>query len=964
MDSTSSVGGVGSGGPGDTNLDPNFFEDRDSPKVKIPCTNNLSQKQDDSVLPSVSVQIVQQISAQQDQTIQTNVTVSSTVKGSAASNQASGSAQPAPSANIHTSTNIECKQEPQDNPCNYPSNLNPFGIDDVDELQAILETLEREEGEIPPDLIKELDKLGEPCDSVNSVGSDPDQDADFKDQLFGTGSGKGSPNMFGDPSTPLGFDGSGQPRDGVSNQNMANMNQQFNQTNQNPVGGNQPASGILNMAEPTGPAAETLKQMAAQHQIPENGMSFGMKQTMSYTSENVGEGYPPAAAPPRGQAAMQTPVSAAYPRSYPANPQTMQHHAGGQQDGMYAYNQQQQQQQQQQAPQPQVRVPGPNHHQPVSRMVRPGMERPPVPHMPMPPMHIKQDPSLNYGANKPLSHYTHNQMHPDPMASQQNPPSSLQQLQEQVHSHFPQGSNPGPNPQQQQPSQNQQSRIQLTQNQEIQMSQARGHIQMSQRQQLQMHAGPTGPQGHQMTLSQQQSFSMSQQAIPGRGPPPNNQSQSVYMNEQMKMQMMRQQRLREQQQMMEQRQAQMQGYMNRPPPEYKIGTARGTPSTDPSTYPQSTMGGSSNPLQTMQNMVNQTSQVQPQIASSQNAMYSMIKQESNQPMPGQGMESPAVDRGGRLMGPHVVNNSHPVPGRMPQSMPSQQQPPVDMGQSFPQRQPPLYQGQTMSNSTMHSQVKMAGTPAYTSAIMRGQRPPNVNVGPEGLNISQQRPHSSEWPRSAMMQQSNANQQMGRVPMPRSMAPNQMMQYSGYPVGQPSGAMGMTNMPMQGHPHQRQGPGHVMVPPPQSQMGHAQDRTMMQQQAMVQERTMMQQSHAQQDRTMMAQQNHNQQERTMMAQQQQQQQQQGHLQERTMMQQQQQMQEMRMRHQNAHGQITNVNMSQSVSMTTRTAQEFPANSAAGATDFPLDFLDGPQAGSTDFFDSNAADLNFIEEIFGK
>ena len=72
----------------------------------------------------------------------------------------------------HTSTSVEtktnvCKSEPVDETqCAGPSSTSShasipdsIGIDDVDELQAILDTLEKEEGEIPPEFMKELDLL-------------------------------------------------------------------------------------------------------------------------------------------------------------------------------------------------------------------------------------------------------------------------------------------------------------------------------------------------------------------------------------------------------------------------------------------------------------------------------------------------------------------------------------------------------------------------------------------------------------------------------------------------------------------------------------------------------------------------------------------------------------------------------------------------------------------------------------
>lgn len=74
--------------------------------------------------------------------------------------------------------------------------------------------------------------------------------------------------------------------------------------------------------------------------------------------------------------------------------------------------------------------------------------------------------------------------------------------------------------------------------------------------------------------------------------------------------------------------------------------------------------------------------------------------------------------------------------------------------------------------------------------MRNQRPPNVNVGPDGLNISQPR---GDWPRPMM------NQQMPRQQMPPGMTQMAQVGMMQYQYANQNG-MGGSSMPgMQGPP---------------------------------------------------------------------------------------------------------------------------------------------------------------------
>lgn len=429
----------------------------------------------------------------------------------------------------------------------------------------------------------------------------------------------------------------------------------------------------VSMSESTLPAAETLKQLAANHQS--QSQSTGSFQT-----------YPGHHMTPD---ANQYPPNSGYPPNYdPPNPSHYNHN-----QGPYMNN---------------------NMHG----------------HVPF--NQSKTEPGLTYNGTKPLTHYQAN----DPVSVQQpQPPSSLQQLQNQVQSHFSQS-----------------PQMEITQTQHVQVSDGPNRMQMSQTQQVHMRQ----PQ-QQMSISQQQSFS-----VPGANMAPNNQN-NQYMNEQMKMQMMQEKMRRdrqaqarsllESQRQQQQQQQQQQQYMNRPPPEYKMQQSA------PEGYPGSDMGP--NPLQTMQNMVNQTNTMPP-------AQYSHIKSESaSVQMPNGMMQSHQVTAMQQRVGggghmPDMQQGNHPYPMQRQQSYPGAQPHPPR-----PQRHPP--------------------ESSFTSSIMRNQRPPNVNVGPDGLNISQPR---SDWQRPMM------NQQMPRQPMPSGMpqmgAQVGMMQYQ-YANQNGMGGTGMPGM---------------------------------------------------------------------------------------------------------------------------------------------------------------------------
>ena len=127
---------------------------------------------------------------------------------------------------------------------------------------------------------------------------------------------------------------------------------------------------------------------------------------------------------------------------------------------------------------------------------------------------------------------------------------------------------------------------------------------------------------------------------------------------------------------------------------------------------------------------------------------------------------------------------------------------------------PALQSSTMpvTTSLPTSDVKTVNpnSSTYTSAIMRGQRPPNVNVGPDGLNISQSR-HMPNWA-SRMPVASNMN---FHPQNPHMRVPHPGMYPGGGGGFGPSGGMGM-------HPHPH--PSHLHMSQQQA-MHHAYQRSM-------------------------------------------------------------------------------------------------------------------------------------------
>ena len=800
-----------------------------------------SQASQNDSLHSVSVNIVHEINAAASAQINNHIklTVSSTLHtgGAPGSGAASGNL-PSPSGidghhvdtNAHPSTpglslpNV-CKREPQDDAkCSPPSDGFPetIGIADVDELQAILDTLEKE-GDITPELMKEFDlelkdveaglsqqpAVKEEETRGRSVGKSGNNSATgrgaFADGGDSSATNKGSPapgvqpaTMFPDPIYP----GGSNPQGGQNFNGMVaprGATARYASARAPAAPGAQPQL----LTGDTGPAAETLKQMAAQHQNHKSDTPYAPKQTMTpYRADGFS---------PDG-----------YVRRMPAP------HPGG---GYPGYT--------------------PQGYSPVPQNgMYPGYGQQMVNGMPRPPSMSKHDPSLTYGATKPLCHYSEPMM-----AASMSPanPSSLQQLQNQVQSHFG-GAGPASSPGD--------MRVELGQTQHMQMTHTGQQVVMSQTQHMQY----TGlPPGAQIPANPQQGFSG---GVPGTPP--------AYMTEQMKMQQLYQEKMMQQQQMQQSSVA----YMARPPPEYKVHPDGGA-----ANYPAQRV----NPLETMQHMVNQTS-----------------------PPPG-GVMGAATSRTSPLAAGMKGNVPYPTGHPM---MPSGQ-----MALPTP-----------VSGTHRRAAVKSAGS-VYTSALMRGQRPPNVNVGPEGLNISQQRgSHKANWQRPML---AGATVQMPMRPH---------MPGSGMPSGMHYGSYG----------------NQTAMPHPQMQYTQQQQAAMAASAAVAaQQRT------AEIADGMRVPPVHNQ-----MAPQS----------TTTMMVGQQQHVHMR----NSHGVVTDMNMSQSISMTTNGAacppvappgsntsypgQSLTVASPAGATgsQFPLDFLDNPSANATNYYSEHsgggAQDLYFIDDLF--
>ena len=779
---------------------------------------NTSSAVGPGLVPSLRVQIVQEISGQlqQDapQTIHTNVTVSSRYS-TGGGGSGGGGASPN-SHSVHTS--VQCKQEPasgedanqqqhlrpnsnnsngsNNNYQNFNTPLNNnhnhnnnnsnhthdsvdnigIGIDDIGELENILESIEREKnGHIDPSLLKELNDFKEICDQVQRNSESGESAA----AMYGSQLNCVSPGALSNASSKGGgsvFSGLGnmfdppQPMGGVTS------------------GPNIPMSGTI--PEPTGPAAETLKQLAAHHQHQQQGppgatTGYGMKGAMM-GGDPFTDGI--------GGLRANGGFAPTYPQMYrPHGPSPT-----GQAPGYPVYDN------------------TPGHHS-------------------MAQMTPEMAAAMGYNTTKPLSHFQSGavvgngppQMGTHPSHNlHHNSPSSLQQLQNQVQSHF----KPGPGVAVGVTGQGHQ--LQMSQSQHMQVSHGAHSMQMSQTQQVhiqqQQHHQQTSHQQQQqqqhVTLSQQQNFSISQQQM---------------VSEQVKMQMMEKMRMEQQQQQQHHHQQHQQQhphhhqrmppqYMGRPPPEYKMHpNARHGPYSNVKPGTSGVMGPgmnqntSSNPLQTMQNMVNQTtaygtvkteivtaastvtstpgSGMQPQqgLVSSSTTQMTAVQQQTITMTSSNNMGTSVPQQSGQVNGTLGTR-----PGFTPQPQ-HMQQPPAyssslesaSSSSTISRSHAPSSIASTTSASTPTSSSpspsSTAATPStYTSAIMRNQRPPNVNVGPDGLNISHSRSHN-DWPvrgagASAPMMQGSMRPGMTHPGAP-GMQGGHVMQYGARPphYGAPS-----------------------------------------------------------------------------------------------------------------------------------------------------------------------------------
>ena len=478
-----------------------------------------------------------------------------------------------------------------------------------------MKTIEKDEGKLSDEIFEELQKF----DQIYSKVSQEDSN---DSSMFGSMTGS-SPGLHKQPPYDPGNTGS-----------SGNMfeNAQSNPVRTPPVPF-RPSGAITTMTE-TGPAAETLKQMAAQHQSNQHhGGTFGVKQFNSHVQDGNYPGYPAPTIDP----------SYSHQQGY-INQQNMNNIQNGS-------------------------------------------------------LYHEGNPDI-YAGTKPLTHYTG--------SAGNNTPSSLQQLQNQVQSF------------------SQSPQMEITQTQQMQVSDGSRRMQMSQTQQMHMRQPIQN-----ISLSQHQSFTMPNNMTPSPG----------YMTEQMKMQQMYQEKMRQEQHHQSMQAAQMQQFM-RPPPEYKMQQSA------PEGYP--TNASRQNPLQTMQDMVEQTNSMQA-------SGYGNVKSESPTSHIQNGMmqsaQMAAMQRG-------TVSSTINSGSIMSQNDPNQ----AGYHMSHMQRQQ-SYPGAHMDTSLVRP-TRQAGN-NYTSTIMRNQRPPNVNVGPDGLNISQ--PRNQEWPRHMMPQHGNMN----GMPRPQ----NQNIMYS-------------------------------------------------------------------------------------------------------------------------------------------------------------------------------------------
>ncbi|XP_076362766.1 uncharacterized protein LOC143253199 isoform X1 [Tachypleus tridentatus] len=806
-------------------------------QAKLAChssTQNQGQRDihSQSTIPSFSVQIVQQFSssnsahAQHSQTIQTNVTVKAVHPESPITSVSSSQCERLQDTTVSSGTNIECKQEKggELNQCNNiglstcnnhnPSSGNNSGGHErfSDAFSSLGFPEDSSSDVIHPDILKDLidDVLttGNPSDLMkdfnfdDSGGSDREQDEDPK------GSNDHMLDIAGKPhNTPPPQSQFASTQDAFSTMQVQGSVSRFSPgTRGSPMGNSATASvtptttfqsshlsnythsggfsvsptlGLdFKLGEPS-PAAQTLKQMAEQHQSMQQkqqiGLNMGSPHSRSpFTNENYTEsmtlpsirsGYMSTSSGQVNTAQNTQASNILAARNYDQQTHftSVRPASGGglfkqeSENGVFSVSQgiattnsmaplsgmdfQKHQQTLQiqhihQLPIEQKSVGGGSQYgvpSPDNKHLQSGMPQP-----------------STYRSTRPLSHFSSGQT-------------------SSVHNQFIRGPNPSlvPSPTQhyRPPSR---SNLQLSQSQHMQISQTGSQLQVCQSQQIQLsrdfEQSPTGNSQQQqqqismfstyphsttapklpfqMTMSQAQSLSFANQFPGGSG----GSNSGIPSREDMCQQIMKQQQRIQQNNIAAsnaQREAQLQQFINRPPPEYKHHIV--------------------------------TNQVLPQHQRmiTNNSMVGLNQTQSSQRF----AQPTDISRRGMLSETMVHTLQHPSSQvRMLVRARSQQGgvPTSRIGmetamENFSQTANPTHINIASSSPNDH----MTHTrPTYSNSLSRPQRPPNVNVGPEGLNISQ-RAAAPEWRHLILQQQHQqtrvrpVNQPDNPMPFPRA-----------------------------------------------------------------------------------------------------------------------------------------------------------------------------------------------------
>ena len=680
--------------PGSSSEDPFSPPPSKAQHTTVHNDSNITTDSKGQVHSSLSVNIDVQHSNQN----QIKLTVNSTIQTGASNSTG---------ATHSVETNI-CKQEPKDeNPCSHTptspqrtqtstctanttatgtSNGENIPASDVD-IEALLNTLREN---LPDTVLSELDK-----EEYKTLDNKAEIEKDLatienNQRLAGVGQESttkpksGPAKSYG--STAPGYETTPtvNPQQPLPNMGGMAANTQPAMMPGYPGGAPRPpvnvahnnANGVPGAAQPsgailgdTGPAAETLKQLAAQHQNQEVQQYESLKTSqMNYdgfnrNSQGQYNGYPN--------------------QQYPSMPGMPQQQPG---NGMYYNNQSSTHM---------------NNYMRPNRPMSGGYDR---------------SKDVSYNSTKPLTHYPNGEGQPQ---------SSLQQLQNQVQSHFSQSAGSPDLPP---------GHLQISQ--QMNMTHNGQRMQLSQSQQVDIQ------NSQNISAGQQQSFQMG-------GATGNSMQNHQYMTEHMYKQQQQQRNPAGVPNMPHPgADSSNMGYMHRPPPpDYKPpsgfpNASNQMPTAGANTSVAGTIGSTAsgttnnNPLETMQNMVNQTSPVPSSVDPSMFPNPHMGRPMKQEP----GTTSEQMHRTSPL------GSANP-----PVSTPNQL---------------------TMSSASRPTATSKCAAPAFTSAIMKNQRAPNVNVGPHGLNISQQRvPHMMDW--------SHRGQSAGMTPMSQSMM-----------AGTPSGHMGM------------------------------------------------------------------------------------------------------------------------------------------------------------------------------